>query len=814
MINYKTIPVIFSFFLCFLLQSYTAQALDYRVNGTHISLREGSLEVELDAKDLSTHFRDRSQSMSWTSISGPVLQEEISQIHPTQASIFYPDLQLQVTLGLKKRKDEQKYRLIVTMTSQQPQSLKWPIIPFELQETSLIWPHNEGHYIPLTDEIWRKYLLDREWDTLENLYMPFWGIQRGEKMVTYVVENPFHNQITFQEVQEQGNQSQEQGNQSQEQEQINLHFEHTFPNNRDLTIPLIFHIYLDQKVSPIQPAKHFRSFLQEKQTLVTLKEKMKTSPHIKNLIGAPHAYIWGGSVISVPDVRRVGWIRITKALVKQARSSGPSLGKQIQKLVSREDWNNIREMSKLKVPYDYLQRGVAEALSKALQSPQFYHSKIWPEDSLPLAFQRNLQKKHQIKGQTKEEWVQLNSHLFYTAFSSWLTSPSTWGNGVSTKMIDSLEKKGLPRFLLTLDGWEQIDIRPQVASYAQQKGYLLGAYDSFNSIHDPKTAGTDHSWPTAQFNQKLYDEGGIVRKNGKKLWGFKRVGFRLSPVAAKPYVEERVKKNFAQVAYSYYFVDADAFGEYYDDYHPQHQVAQSEGAQARVDRIRWIFENFRVPVGSEGGNYLFAPYLSVAEGVFSPVIWGDPEMKDRKSKFFVGRYYPPEQPEVFFSQVPLKEKYVHLHVDPRFRLPLYEAVFHDSVVTSGHWSFSSLKFTNASQIMALSEILYQIPPLYHLNLATLNKRERQIKSQSEVFEKTHRYSYQYPLENFEHLTFDRDVQKTSFGKLEVVANFKDQPFTYQNTTSFEEVAIPAKSLWINFQDDKKSWIYTPPIGRK
>lgn len=47
---------------------------------------------------------------------------------------------------------------------------------------------------------------------------------------------------------------------------------------------------------------------------------------------------------------------------------------------------------------------------------------------------------------------------------------------------------------------------------------------------------------------------------------------------------------------------------------------------------------------------------------------------NEKSRFFPGRYFPADEPEFHFMPVVLKDKYVKLYADPRFQLPLYEAV--------------------------------------------------------------------------------------------------------------------------------------------
>ena len=68
----------------------------------------------------------------------------------------------------------------------------------------------------------------------------------------------------------------------------------------------------------------------------------------------------------------------------------------------------------------------------------------------------------------------------------------------------------------------------------------------------------------------------------------------------------------------------------------------------------------------------------------TPVMgWVDPDLqKNANSPYFLGRWYPAEQPETFFKPVELKPAYAELYFAPATRLPLYQTVFH--VLDLGH----------------------------------------------------------------------------------------------------------------------------------
>ncbi len=752
--------------------------VSYELKDNLIQLESDALIATINPSTLETKLRKKGIDKEMKLISDPVFNRDDAVVGKKNQSIYYSELKARITFTLDNNV------LKLTSHAEKPQSLNWPTIKMAKKDTALIWPHFEGNYIPLNDAVWTEYLQKNEWNTLEHQYMPFWGIETGKEMVSYIIENPFHNSIKF----------------TEKADDFYLNFTHTFTDNNDLTKPVTIRVYLDHNESPITPAKHFRQLLKEQNSFVTLDDKMKIAPRIKKMIGAPHAYVWDGSAFTVKDVQQNEWISFTKAIVKQVNGSEFTPGKKIFKLLSHKR-NSILKMSQSKQAEEHLKRQIAASLSEILLSPRFYDKRIWPQKALSQEHKNTVNKLETPQSVPKDELVALNSYLLYSSFQEYLTKPSGWGNGLSTRMIDKLSQNGFDKFLLSFDvSWEKAEVRPEVAKYAEEKGFLYGPYDSFDSVHDPQS----EQWLTAKFNQKLYDEGRILKLNGQPYKGFNGIGYKLSPIFARSEIEKRVTENFKNVPYSYYFIDCDAYGEFWDDYSPGRNVSQSEDAAARVDRVNWIFENFKVPVGSEGGSYLFAKSLAVAEGVFFPTIgWGDADIEhdNEMSKYFVGAPYPPEEPENHFKSVPLKEKYVHLFSDPRFRLPLYEAVFHDSIITSSHYASSSLKFANIAETNALTEILYQVAPLYQLNLDRFEQDKEQIKHQSKVFEKTHSYSYQYALESFDYLTPDRNVQKTTFGDLELVANYKSSPVNYKGSV------IPARSVLVNFIQTGESFIH-------
>jgi hypothetical protein len=109
------------------------------------------------------------------------------------------------------------------------------------------------------------------------------------------------------------------------------------------------------------------------------------------------------------------------------------------------------------------------------------------------------------------------------------------------------------------------------------------------------------------------------------------------------------------------------------------------------------------------------------------------------------------------------------------RLPLYQAALGDQMIVSHHWSFDSLKLSDVAADRELLEILYLVPPLYHLNRETWPQRKDAITRHFALWSPLHRVLATAPLVRFQWLSEDRLVQRTTFrhpsGDTAITVNF-------------------------------------------
>ncbi|KAF1009837.1 MAG: hypothetical protein GAK32_01893 [Pseudomonas fluorescens] len=357
--------------------------------------------------------------------------------------------------------------------------------------------------------------------------------------------------------------------------------------------------------------------------------------------------------------------------------------------------------------------------------------------------------------------------------------PEQWGSTLSATTLKTLQGAGLERLLLTLgEGWEGGLWHPEAVRQGVEAGYLMAPYDSYETA---LSATENPDWTTAHLGSKAHGECAIVLNGGRLKTGFQQSGYYTDPRCVRPLLQARVQAVQARAGFNAWFLDAYATAMVFDSYRSGATMTQAQNAEGNIDASRWINTALKLPAGSEDGNAITAQGILFAHGMQTPVIgWGDNEMtRNKQSPYYVGNWYPPEQPSVFFKPVPLKEPFRTLYFEPTMRLPLYQAVFHGSVITTHHWLFDSLKLSNVRADNELAQLLYNVPPLYHLSATTLSQRTPMIARQDRFFRPLHQRLATLAMTDFRWLSPDRQVQQTTFADgTRLVANFSAQPYEH------------------------------------
>ncbi|TFY86363.1 hypothetical protein DYL59_22345 [Pseudomonas kairouanensis] len=690
--------------------------------------------VELDPATLAIRVTPTGEAPVQASTG--VAARAVSQLSQTaqQADWQWDDGAFRVSATLDQRD------LLLTLRARAPAEL--PILqqPASALGKGLMWPLAEGHYVPSGNALWDKFLQDQgDLNTTQDLSLPLWGTDHGSFTLNWLLTNPFNNRLRWGAGQA-------------------LAVAHEF-TALDPSAPMTLLLHLGE-ADPLAGAKRYRQWLVAQGRYEPLADKLRQTPEAEKLLGASHVYLWGNDLLAVQDVR--DW----PLLLKRLR------GHELRGLLNKDAAQVLKQTT---LPDRYEQTVLLRGLNAAINQKARQSWQGQEPDMTRLA----------------ARYGELRNELAVAFAGALSDAPAAWGS----KAIQALVNADLARLLVTLgEGWEGGLWHPEAIRAGVEAGFLMAPYDSYETA---LSATENPDWTTAHLGSNAYRDCAIVLKGGKLKTGFQQSGHYTDPRCVRSLLEARVQAIQAKAGFNAWFLDAYATSMVFDSYRDGATMTQAQNAEGNIDASRWLNTVLKLPTGSEDGNAITAQGILFAHGMQTPVIgWGDHAMtKNKQSPYYVGNWYPPEQPAVFFKPVPLNEPFRTVHFEPSMRLPLYQAVFHGSVITTHHWLFDSLKLSNVQAQNELTQLLYNVPPLYHLSAATITQRLPVIKRQDRFFRPLHQRLATQAMTGFRWLTADRLVQETRFAEgTRLVANFAAVPREGYAASSITALVVGEKPV--------------------
>ncbi|MHC6529791.1 glycoside hydrolase [Vibrio proteolyticus] len=610
----------------------------------------------------------------------------------------------------------------------QPVSLNW----FELaqqQSQTLLLPLDEGMRIPIRHAGWARYLTEHHSgsNTTQDLKMPFWSVQQGTRFISYHLTHPTNNQLFF----------------SQSGGTLGMTARHQF-TSLNQTQPFTLAISLGHHA--LDGAKAYRRWRDQQGLRQSLADKRRVNPLVEKLIGASHVYLFGRDLLAQEDVN--DWWGLKNWYFRQPiLHPSETVRQELTDRKHEQQWMSA-----------YHRRLLVADINQAL------NRMISPAENGTV-------REQYLAAQQRKQWLTEQA-------GAYLHPPSSWGQGLSSKMVTTLQQAGLNQLWIGLDNWMPAFYQPQVVDQMKQAGYLLGVYDSYNTAIDK---GVNDSWLTAQLPDEMRRECAIEIADGSKKTGFRGHGFYLNPACRMDYVQNRVREVLRYGRFNSLFLDVDATAMAREDYHAK--SSESAMLQAFNQRMTTLATNEPVVLGSEDGNALTTTGIVFAHGMETVGFgWRDPAMTtQRQSPYFLGAWYPDEKPDFFFKSARVKPMYRELLFAPQFKVPLYQAVFHDEVINSHHWHTDSLKFSDVKTVRDLQTMLYNTPAMVHLSRdeasAPDSPRIRQLQHYQQIFAPLHQVLWDKALVDFVWLDTSGQVQQTRFSDgSQLTANFSAKAY--------------------------------------
>lgn len=351
-----------------------------------------------------------------------------------------------------------------------------------------------------------------------------------------------------------------------------------------------------------------------------------------------------------------------------------------------------------------------------------------------------------------------------------------WDND-AVAIVKEMQTAGIERIL-----WSNRKSPEQIEAMNAMDGVLTSRYDIYQDLMDPEVVKEQIRWVHPDWTQEAWPGDLMIDSRGKPIngWGVKGKDGKMYSCGvlcdrqAVEYAKKRVPAELKTHPYRSRFIDtttASAWRECYDQDHP---VTRGESRKWKMLLLEYMSKDMKLVTGSETGHDAAVPFVHYFEGMLS-----------------LGPYRVPDAGRTMqkiVDEVP--ERVAKFQVGQKYRLPLWELVYHDCVVAQWYWGDYNNKLPAIWKKRDLFNILYGTPPMFMFNRKVWNEnRERFVKSYRDICPVVRSVGYQ---EMVEHriLTDDRNVQQTVFADgTKITVNFGDKPWHMLNGDIIEALGF-------------------------
>jgi len=321
------------------------------------------------------------------------------------------------------------------------------------------------------------------------------------------------------------------------------------------------------------------------------------------------------------------------------------------------------------------------------------------------------------------------------------------------ELCKEMKALGMDRILWSGDGsMEQI-------TEISKLGYLPGRYDIFQDVWGPDApAGMKKDgWP----------EDLVWLPNGDwmKGWahhatnkdGTKTIyqGGVVSSPRQLARAHERIPMELAKRPLKAYFIDTTTASPWREDYNPAHPLTRSEDRKYKMELLRYSSEEMKLVTGTETGIDPSVPYVHYFEGMLS-----------------LGRYRLPDAGRDTLKYKEPTPDFLKFQVGHVYRVPLWELVYHECVVSQWYWGDYNNKAPEVWDRRDLFNILYATPPMYMFDMPRWRKDSAKFaESYARISPVVRRLGYD-EMVSHEFLSADHAVQRTKWASgVEVTVDF-------------------------------------------
>lgn len=292
-----------------------------------------------------------------------------------------------------------------------------------------------------------------------------------------------------------------------------------------------------------------------------------------------------------------------------------------------------------------------------------------------------------------------------------------WDDGRKRELLEEMKESGIEKALILWNSNHLPYPDQEFTSAVKALGYGIGNQELFTDIHpdSPKRLERKKQIPLLlNCYPGKFEFLTAKTKNGGTYSN--QFGTYVCPAAIREEMKKRIEMTLARYPQETLFLDvyqANGLYECYDDRHP---LTREGYANAILDNMGWIEDTYGMYLGSEFGADFAAGHGTYVYGMMTlQRTWFNSEATVPGSIYYIGDWKNGRRPTIMLSSRTATLDYHKYSINEYTRVPLYELVYHDAVVTSWRWEDCNHHYPEIWWKKDLFNMLYGNVPLWSID---------------------------------------------------------------------------------------------------
>ncbi len=371
-----------------------------------------------------------------------------------------------------------------------------------------------------------------------------------------------------------------------------------------------------------------------------------------------------------------------------------------------------------------------------------------------------------------------------------------WDKARDTEFARELKSSGIEKALILWDANHTPYPETGYDNKLKELGFATGGYELFTDLKTRDTANYEYDFSgLMRFAHTVYPGkfNQLAARKSDGLTYFNQFGHTSCPQAIRPEIYRKVDAKLKEFPHETYFLDVYQANGIFECYSPDHLLTREQFCQEVIKNHQIMEDKYNQYLGGEWGAEYVNAHVAYVHGMMTlQRTWWGSGIEKKGTIYYTGDWRSNPRPTQMIGTRVANDKYLKYSINEYTRVPLYELVYHDAVVTSWRWEDGNHHTPEIWWKKDLFNMLYGSAPLWNLDRERWEEYKYTfIDSYKKVCPWLLQIAYDEMISH-RFVTNDHKVQESVFssGK-KLTVNFGDTDY------SFEGKTIKAKGYLIN-----------------